>query len=141
VSCAETAESIDLPFELGTQVGRRKQEFNRIRQMAPMCTISIVFARWRQRTRQHSAVSGPKTAEPIDLPFGLWTRVGRRKHKFNHIRQVAQCAHMEGHIWRHLANTIEPSACGGDAVICQITFTTCSEWLPPPSRIVKFTKF
>jgi len=24
-------------------------------------------------------------AEPIDLPFGLWTRVGRRKHKFNHI--------------------------------------------------------
>ena len=25
----------------------------------------------------------PKTAEPIDLPFALWTRVGRRKHKFN----------------------------------------------------------
>ena len=24
----------------------------------------------------------PKTAELIDLPFGLWTRVGRRKHKF-----------------------------------------------------------
>jgi len=23
----------------------------------------------------------PKTAEPIDLPFGLWTRVGRRKDK------------------------------------------------------------
>jgi len=30
-----------------------------------------------------------KTAEPIDLLFGLWTLVGRRKHKFNHIRQVA----------------------------------------------------
>ena len=27
--------------------------------------------------------------EPIDLLFGLWTRVGRRKHKFNRIHQVA----------------------------------------------------
>jgi len=24
-----------------------------------------------------------KIAEPIDLPFGLWTPVGRKKHKFN----------------------------------------------------------
>ena len=29
-------------------------------------------------------VSCAETAEPIDLPFGLLTRVGRRKHKFNH---------------------------------------------------------
>jgi len=36
-----------------------------------------------------SAVSCAETAEPIDLPFGLWTLVGRRKHKFNRIRQVA----------------------------------------------------
>jgi len=35
VSCAETAEPIDLPFELWTRVGRRKHECNRIRQMAP----------------------------------------------------------------------------------------------------------
>jgi len=28
--------------------------------------------------------------------------------------------------WHHLANTIEPSVCGGDAVLCQITLTTCS---------------
>jgi len=41
-----------------------------------------------------------KRAEPIDLPFVFWTRVGRkRRHKFNRIRQVAH--------WRHLANTIE----------------------------------
>jgi len=31
-------------------------------------------------------VSYAQTAEPIDLPFGLWTRVGRRKHEFNRIR-------------------------------------------------------
>jgi len=31
---------------------------------------------------------------------------------------------MGGHI-RHLANTTEPSVCGGDAVLYQITLTTC----------------
>jgi len=47
-------------------------------------------------------VSCAKTAEPIDLPFGLWTRVGQRKHKCNRIHQVApMCPH-----WSHLANTI-----------------------------------
>jgi len=27
--------------------------------------------------------------------------------------------------WRHLKNTTEPSMCGGDAALCQITLTTC----------------
>jgi len=27
--------------------------------------------------------------------------------------------------WRHLANTIEPCTCGGDAAQCQIASTTC----------------
>jgi len=48
-------------------------------------------------------------AELIDLSFGLWTRVGRRKHKFDRIRQVAPvCPRGKAH-WRHLANTIKPS--------------------------------
>jgi len=85
-------------------------------------TSSIVFARWRQCTRRYSAESCAKTAEPIVLPFGLLTRVGWRKHKFNHIRQVAPYG--RGHC-RHLANMIEPSVCGGDAVLRQITLTTC----------------
>jgi len=64
-------------------------------------------------------------AEPIDLSFGLWTRVGRRKHKFNDIRHVAlMCSHGRAH-WRQLANMIEPSFCGGDAVLYQITLSTC----------------
>jgi len=34
-------------------------------------------------------------AEPIDLPFGLWTQVSRRKHKFSRICQVApMCPHV-----------------------------------------------
>jgi len=69
----------------------------------------------------HSAVICVKTAEPIETPFGLWTRVSRRKHKFNRIRQVApMCPH-----WRHLANTIEPSISGGDAALCQIILIIC----------------
>jgi len=37
-------------------------------------------------------------AEPIDLPFGLWTWVGQRKHMFNHTRQVApMCPHGRAH--------------------------------------------
>jgi len=30
--------------------------------------------------RQHSAVSYAKIAKPVKMPFGLWTRVGWRKH-------------------------------------------------------------
>jgi len=33
-------------------------------------------------------MSGANVAEPVELPFGLWTWVGRRRHKFNRIRQV-----------------------------------------------------
>ena len=36
-----------------------------------------------------SAVSCARVVEPINWRFGLWTRVGQRKHKFNHIHQVA----------------------------------------------------
>jgi len=43
MSCAETDELIDLPFGSWNRVGRRKHEFNRIRQMAPMYTISVVL--------------------------------------------------------------------------------------------------
>jgi len=41
-----------------------------------------------------------KTAEPMDLSFGLWTQMELRKQAVAH--------------WRHLANNIEPSMCGGD---------------------------
>jgi len=35
-----------------------------------------------------------KTAEPIEMPFGLWTRVGPRKHVF----QGAQIPHVKGQL-------------------------------------------
>jgi len=45
-----------------------------------------------------------KTAEQIDMPFAIWTRVGPRKHVLDW-----------GAHWCHLKNTIEPSMCGSDA--------------------------
>ena len=53
-------------------------------------------------------------AEPIEMPLVLWTRVGPWKHVLD-----------DGAHWRHLANTIESSVCGGDTSLCQITLTTC----------------
>jgi len=58
-----------------------------------------------------TAVSWLKTAEPIEMPFLLWTRVGRRKHL------------LHGAHWRHLANTTEPSMCSSDVALCQITLS------------------
>jgi len=49
-------------------------------------------------------VSCAKTAEPIQMPFGTWTRVSARNHVLD-----------GGAHWHHLANTSEPSACGGNA--------------------------
>jgi len=50
-------------------------------------------------------------AEPIDLPFGLCTQLGRWKHKFNRIRQVAPICPQGwyiGAVWRIQFN--RPSA-------------------------------
>ena len=62
----------------------------------------------------HCASSCAKTTEPIEVLFGMWTPVGPENHVLN-----------GGAHWRHLANTTEPSVCGGDAALCQITLTTC----------------
>jgi len=62
-------------------------------------------------------VSPAKTAERIEMPFGLWTRVGRRKHKFSRVRQVAPMWPYGRVHWRSLANTIKPSVAGGDAAL------------------------
>jgi len=55
----------------------------------------------------HARRRSAKIAEPIDLPLGLWTGVGRWKHKFNRIRQVAPMCRHGRERCRNLANTIE----------------------------------
>jgi len=49
-----------------------------------------------------------KTAELIEIPGGLRWAQG----------SIAR--------WCHLTNVIEPSMCGRDATLCQITLTACS---------------
>jgi len=55
------------------------------------------------KVQRHSAVSCAKTAEPIEMPFGIWIWVGPRKHVL-----VGD----------------KPFLCGGNAVFCQITLST-----------------
>jgi len=69
-------------------------------------------------------VSPVKTAELIEMPFGIWTRVGPRKHALG-----------GGAHWRHVLNTISPSMCGGDAAFCQITLTTWFFYIFVSARI------
>jgi len=47
-----------------------------------------------------------KTAEPLEMLFGIWTRVGPWKRVLD-----------GGADWRNLVNTIEPSVCVGDAAL------------------------
>jgi len=43
---------------------------------------------------------------------------------YSYAEELHPTLYMGAH-WRHLANTIKPSVCGGDAVLCQITLITC----------------
>jgi len=64
--------------------------------------------------RRDTPWSSVQTAEPIDLPFRLWTQVSRRMRRFNRIRQVAPVYPHGRTRCRHLLNNIEPSVYGGD---------------------------
>jgi len=110
VSCAKIAEPIEMPFGLWTRMGLRKHVLDGAQ-------IPYANGQWGRTRPTTLCRELCKMAEPIDLPLVLWTSVGRRKHKFNRIRQVApMCPHGRAH-WRHLANTTEPSICGGDAAL------------------------
>jgi len=102
LSPAKTAEPIEMPFGLRTRVGPGNHDCIRWGSRSP----------WQGAIlgREESTVSTGtfccelcKAAERVDLPFGLWTRAGRRKHRFNRIRQVAPtCPHRKhsGATWR-----------------------------------------
>ena len=72
--------------------------------MRPIVTDRVALSVCLSVCLSVTIMSPAKTAEPIETPFGLWTRVGAR----NHVLDLS--AH-----WRHLANVIEPTMCGGDA--------------------------
>jgi len=88
MNCAKTAEPIDLPFCLWNRVGRRMHKFKCIRQVAPVCTSSIEFP-GNAICQMTLCCELCKMAEPINLPFALWSHVGGRKNKFNRICHVS----------------------------------------------------
>jgi len=119
------AESIEMPFGLWAQIGPRNHMLDG--SPDPPCEWGNFGGKERPLYNIGTLCRELcKKAELIDLLFGLWTWVGRRKQKFNHVCHVAQmCPPMRAH-WRHLASTIELSVYGGDAALFQITLPTCS---------------
>jgi len=99
----KTAETIEMPFGLQTKVGPRKHASDGAQTTHAKGQLLGERTCWGMP--DDSAVSCAKIAQPIYLPFTLWTRIGQRKHKFNRTCHVAvhQYAFMGGHIratWR-----------------------------------------
>jgi len=75
MSCAKTAEPIDMPFGLWTQVGSWKHVLDG--GLDPLCEGATFRGKnMPGHVQQHSAVSCAKMAEQIEMLFGLWTRMG-----------------------------------------------------------------
>ena len=99
VSPVKTAKPIEMPFGFRTRVSPGNhvvdwgpdppREGAILRGRESHCKLLGHSAVTCTKTAQPIVVSCAETAESIDLPFGLWTRVGQRKHKSNRIRQVA----------------------------------------------------
>jgi len=120
VSLSKTAQPIEMPFGLWAWISSRNHALNGVH--IPLCKGTILGGKdvpgHARTARRHSAVSYARMAEAIEMSFGLWTRVGQRKH-------LLHGAHS-----RTLANTTEPSVYGGDAVVCLITLTTYYYYRP-----------
>ena len=79
VNPAKTAEMIEMPFGLWTRVGPRNHVLD------GESRSSMRRGNFEGKGADHgkyrdSTVSCAKTAEPIEMPFGVWTRVCSRKH-------------------------------------------------------------
>jgi len=76
---AKTAETIKLSFAYRTRVG----SMNHVLHEVQTSTWEGVILRRKQTNHciwRHSAVICAKTAEPIEVPFGLWARMGGKHH-------------------------------------------------------------
>jgi len=78
---AKTAALIEMLFGLRTRMGRGNHALDR--GADPPCEGQfwgkgrpiVMYGYW-----VHSMVICAKTAQPIDMPFGLWARTGQRNH-------------------------------------------------------------
>ena len=75
MSCAKTAEAIEMPFGLSAE--------------GTMCWMGVLISPCEgaifrgknvpRHSRQHCAIICAQTAKPIEIPFVLWTRVGLKE--------------------------------------------------------------
>jgi len=80
VSPAKTDEMIQMPFGLNTLVGPRNHVLDGGPD-APMRRGNFEGEKGRPIVNyRDTAVVCAKTAEPIEMPFGLWARMGPRDH-------------------------------------------------------------
>jgi len=79
VSPAKTAQPIEMPFGLWARVGSWNHILDRFQ--LPVCENAIFRGKdMPGHAWWHSAMSCANSAEPIDMPLGLWTLVCRMKH-------------------------------------------------------------
>ena len=111
ISPVKMAEPINMPFGLQAQMNSRNHVLDGV-QVPSSWEGAVLRAEGHAQTfQQQCAMSCAKMAEPIEMPCGIWTWVSPSRHLLG-----------EGAHWRHLANTIEPSVCVGDAACCQNYF-------------------
>ena len=83
----------------------------------PCKRVILRGERWPIVKYRDTAGSCAKTAERIEMLFGMWTWISPRKHILD---GGAVGAH-----WRHLENTSESSMWGGDAAFLSKYFDQC----------------
>ena len=110
---AKTAESIEVLFRVWIPVGPRNHVLDGV-QIAP-CQGAIFRGNdMSGHSRRQYVVSCAKMAEPIEMPFVLWTRVGPRQHLLGGVHS--------GATWRKTLNRPYAPVMRR---FCPITLTTC----------------
>jgi len=86
---AKTAEPIEMRFGVLTRVGQKNHVLDEgpDRPMSRGNFFRGKDMRWH--ARRHSVVSCAKIPEPIEMPFGLWLRMGPRKHVLGRVHTGA----------------------------------------------------
>ena len=112
------AELIEMPFGLWAWMGPRNHVLD-----------GVHIPHWKGQFWRKGA---PIVKYRDFLPWAVQKRLNRSiwhlgcglgwKYQFNRIRQVATIFPYGEAYWPHLPNTTEPSICGGDVALCQITF-------------------
>ena len=125
VSPAKTAEPIKMPLGLRTWVGPR----NRVLDGCP------------NHPQEGAILTGMHIAKYMGtLPWPVQKRISwlRICHLGFGLRMDQESIIRWGAQWSNIANTIEPSMCGGDAAYCQITLTTCCTFKSKQHAIFKW---